>query len=134
MARPPDQIRSTTSGKPQTGTPLPTPADLRGPLRPGSTVGILGGGQWGRMLVLAAARLGLKAHIYSDESESCAFYVAAATTRAAFDDKRALARFAGTCDVVTFEFENVPEDTVRHVAQHAPVAPSADPLSMTQER
>jgi len=86
------------------------------------------------MLALAAARLGLKAHIYSDESESCAFYVAAATTRAAFDDKRALARFAGTCDVVTFEFENVPEDTLRHVAQHAPVAPSADALSLTQDR
>jgi 5-(carboxyamino)imidazole ribonucleotide synthase len=86
------------------------------------------------MLALAAARLGLKTHIYSDESESCAFYVATQTTRASFDDKRALSEFAGSCDVVTFEFENVPDETLRHLAQYVAVAPGPDALSITQDR
>lgn len=110
------------------------PGDFRGPLPPGSTVGILGGGQLGRMLALAAARLGLKTHVYSDESESCAFHVATATTRASFGDKRALSQFATACDVVTFEFENVPDQTLRHIGQHAPVAPGPDALALTQDR
>lgn len=104
------------------------------PLAPGSTIGILGGGQLGRMLALAAARLGFKTHIYSDESESCAFYVAAGQTRASFRDPGALAKFAQSCDAVTFEFENVPDDTVRELMQHVFVAPGAEALRIAQDR
>ena len=107
---------------------------LSAPLPPGATIGILGGGQLGRMLALAAARLGLKAHIYSDETESCAFLVASETTRAHYDDGEALAAFASGCDVVTFEFENVPEATVQRLASHVAVAPNARSLAIAQDR
>jgi len=98
---------------------------LTAPIAPGGRIGILGGGQLGRMLALAAARLGLKTHIYSDEDDAPAFQVATAHTRAAFDDKAALAEFAGTCDAITFEFENIPEAAVTHLATLKPVNPSA---------
>jgi 5-(carboxyamino)imidazole ribonucleotide synthase len=104
------------------------------PLAPGSTIGILGGGQLGRMLALAAARLGFKTHIYSDESESCAFHVATETTRASFRDMAALAKFARACNAVTFEFENVPDDTVRILTSHVTVAPGPEPLRIAQDR
>jgi 5-(carboxyamino)imidazole ribonucleotide synthase len=104
------------------------------PVAPGSTIGILGGGQLGRMLALAAARLGFKTHIYSDETESCALYVASANTRASFRDTQALAKFAAACDAVTFEFENVPDDTVRELMKHVIVAPGSEPLRITQDR
>ena len=107
---------------------------LSAPLAPGATIGILGGGQLGRMLALAAARLGLKSHVFSDETESCAFYVADATTRAQYSDKRALEKFAAACDVVTFEFENVPDATAHFLADHVPVAPNARSLAIAQDR
>jgi 5-(carboxyamino)imidazole ribonucleotide synthase len=103
-------------------------------LAPGATIGILGGGQLGRMLALAAARLGFKTHVYSDETESCGFLVASATTRAAYDDDDALAKFAAACDVVTFEFENVPEATVQRLAANVAVAPNARALAIAQDR
>jgi 5-(carboxyamino)imidazole ribonucleotide synthase len=107
---------------------------IREPLAPGSTIGILGGGQLGRMLALAAARLGLKTHVYSDESESCAFNVATERTRASFLDREALAAFAESCDAVTFEFENVPDETVRALMQQVFVAPGPEPLRIAQDR
>lgn len=107
---------------------------LSGPLAPGATIGILGGGQLGRMLALSAAKLGLRTHIFSDESESCAFNVATAATRAHYDDAAALAEFADACDVVTFEFENVPDATVRVLAEHVAVAPNATSLATAQDR
>ena len=107
---------------------------LSGPLKPGATIGILGGGQLGRMLALAAARLGLKTHIYSDESESCAMLVAAASTRGHYDDEQALERFASQCDVVTFEFENVPDKTAHFLTAHVPVAPNGRSLAIAQDR
>jgi 5-(carboxyamino)imidazole ribonucleotide synthase len=107
---------------------------LSAPLAPGARIGILGGGQLGRMLALAAARLGLKSHVFSDETESCAFYVADATTRAQYSDKRALEKFAAACDVVTFEFENVPDATAHFLADHVPVAPNARSLAIAQDR
>jgi 5-(carboxyamino)imidazole ribonucleotide synthase len=107
---------------------------LSAPLAPGATIGILGGGQLGRMLVLAAARLGLKSHVFSDETESCAFYVADATTRAQYSDTRALEKFAASCDVITFEFENVPDQTAHFLADHVPVAPNARSLAIAQDR
>jgi 5-(carboxyamino)imidazole ribonucleotide synthase len=107
---------------------------LPGPLKPGATIGILGGGQLGRMLALAAARLGFKTHIYSDETESCAFLVASSSTRGAYDDEAALEKFAAACDAVTFEFENVPDATARFLSDHVPVAPNAQALSVAQDR
>jgi 5-(carboxyamino)imidazole ribonucleotide synthase len=86
------------------------------------------------MLALAAARLGFKTHIYSDESESCGFQVATATTRARYADERALGEFAAACDVVTFEFENVPEATALYLADRVPVAPNPRALSVAQDR
>ena len=107
---------------------------LSAPLAPGATIGILGGGQLGRMLVLAASRLGFKCHVFSDETESCAFYVADATTRAQYSDERALEKFAAACDVVTFEFENVPDATAHFLDDHVPVAPNARSLAVAQDR
>jgi 5-(carboxyamino)imidazole ribonucleotide synthase len=86
------------------------------------------------MLALAAARLGFKTHIYSDESESCAFLVASATTRGRYDDKRALEAFAAQCDVVTFEFENVPDVAAHYLTSHVPVAPNGKALAIAQDR
>ncbi len=77
-------------------------------LPPGSTVGIIGGGQLGRMMAMAAAQLGYRCHIYDPHEAPCAAEVSAAFTRGAFDDEAALGRFAADCDVVTYEFENVP--------------------------
>ncbi len=75
---------------------------------PGETIGILGGGQLGRMLAMAAAQLGYRCHIYAPEPDSIAAEVAAAFTSAEWDDEAALARFAADCAVITYEFENVP--------------------------
>ncbi|HEX6001091.1 MAG TPA: 5-(carboxyamino)imidazole ribonucleotide synthase [Hyphomicrobiaceae bacterium] len=103
------------------------------PLPPGSTIGILGCGQLGRMLALAAARLGLKTHVYCD-TPGPSFDVASAATRAAFDDEAALAAFARAVDVVTYEFENVHVETARILARHVPVRPSARALEVAQDR
>jgi 5-(carboxyamino)imidazole ribonucleotide synthase len=103
-------------------------------LKPGDTIGILGGGQLGRMQAMAAARLGLKSHIYCPDEESPAFEVAAQHTIAAYDDLNALANFARSVDVITLEFENVPEASLRFLAALKPVAPSADALAITQDR
>jgi 5-(carboxyamino)imidazole ribonucleotide synthase len=104
------------------------------PLPPGSTIGILGGGQLGRMLALAAARLGMKSHIYCPDAESPAFDVTPLKTAAAYDDLDALARFAGMVDVVTYEFENVPAETAAAVAARAPLRPGARALEISQDR
>jgi 5-(carboxyamino)imidazole ribonucleotide synthase len=105
----------------------------RAPLPPGSTIGILGSGQLGRMLAMAAARIGLKTHLYCEESGP-AFDVATHTTKAGFADKRALDAFAGAVDVVTYEFENVPVDTADHLSSLVPVYPPAKALSVAQDR
>ncbi|HBC07843.1 MAG TPA: 5-(carboxyamino)imidazole ribonucleotide synthase, partial [Rhodospirillaceae bacterium] len=75
------------------------------PLPPGSTIGIMGGGQLGRMTALAAARLGYKSHIFSPEDDSPGIQVSAAATIADYQDRTALQSFAEAVDVVTFEFE-----------------------------
>ena len=101
---------------------------------PGGTIGILGGGQLGRMLALAAARLGLDAHIYAPEDDAPAMRVAARRTVAAYDDEAALAAFAGAVGAVTTEFENVPAATARFLAQRVAVHPGADALEVAQDR
>lgn len=102
-------------------------------LGPGSTIGILGGGQLGRMLAVAASRLGLHAHIY-EPAAACAAEVAQGWTRAAFDDREALTRFAASCDVVTYEWENVPVEAVDAVAASVPVRPGRRALEVAQDR
>lgn len=104
------------------------------PLRPGSRIGILGGGQLGRMLAMAAARLGMSVHIYEPAPDPCAGHVAAAVTRAAWDDVAALRAFAASVDVVTYEFENVPLATIAAVAQTVPVRPGRKALEVAQDR
>jgi len=104
------------------------------PVSPGGTIGILGGGQLGRMLALAAARLGLKAHIYSDEKDAPAFQVCDAHTVARYDDNAALAKFAASCDAVTFEFENVPAAAAAVLSKAKPTNPNARALAITQDR
>jgi 5-(carboxyamino)imidazole ribonucleotide synthase len=107
---------------------------MREPLKPGSVIGMLGGGQLGRMVALAAARLGLKVHVYCPDPASPAFDVAAAVTVAAYDDADALARFADAVDVVTYEFENVPARTAEILAARRPLFPDARALATTQDR
>ncbi len=103
-------------------------------LPPGSTIGILGGGQLGRMLAMAAARLGLKAHIYAPEADSPAFDVAADRTAAAYDDEKALTAFAKSIGVATYEFENIPVSTVEFLSKIVPVRPGAKALACAQDR
>ncbi len=91
---------------------------------PGSTIGILGGGQLGRMLAMAAARLGLRCHIYAPEADSPAFDVAAKFTVAAYEDEAALAKFASEIDAATYEFENIPSPPWSSCPSTFPCAPA----------
>ena len=103
-------------------------------ISPGSVIGVLGGGQLGRMLALAAAPLGYKVHIYAPEAELPAADVSAAVTRAAYDDDAALARFASQVDVITYEFENVPSQAVALLETLRPVRPGHEALDVAQDR
>src|SRR5215470_14115718 len=103
-------------------------------LPPGSTIGILGGGQLGRMLALAAAELGFRCHIFCAENNAPASAVAAQSTRAAYNDKAALEHFAHAVDLITCEFENVPADTAEILASHRPVRPGPLALAIAQDR
>src|SRR3954470_15349628 len=104
------------------------------PLPLGATIGILGGGQLGRMLALAAARLGFKTHIYCPDRQSPAFEVTPHKTVAAYDDHAALRAFAEMVDVVTYEFENVPAGTAEFLAGLKPLRPGARALGISQDR
>ena len=104
------------------------------PLPSGATLGILGNGQLGRMLALAAARLGYRTHVYGPETGSPAELVTTAATVAAYEDEAALAAFAAAVDVITFEFENVPARSVAFLAEHALVRPSWRALEVAQDR
>jgi len=103
-------------------------------LPPGSTIGILGGGQLGRMLSLAASKLGFKTHIYCPDPQSPAFQVTPRQTIAAYEDETALAQFAEAVDMVTFEFENVPAATAAALLRHVGVEPPPAVLEVTQDR
>jgi 5-(carboxyamino)imidazole ribonucleotide synthase len=104
-------------------------------LPPGSMIGILGGGQLGRMLAVAAAQLGFDVAIYTDEKDSPASRVASKTTVAAYSNRSALAEFAKRVDVVTTEFENVPAETAEALIEAgARVAPTPNALAIAQDR
>jgi 5-(carboxyamino)imidazole ribonucleotide synthase len=103
-------------------------------LPPGRTIGILGGGQLGRMTAMAAARLGYRTHVFANEADAPAAQVSGAATIAPFGDAAALARFAAAIDVATCEFENVPAAAVRRVAARRPVLPRPEILEIAQHR
>ncbi|MEH6950029.1 5-(carboxyamino)imidazole ribonucleotide synthase [Nitrobacter sp. NHB1] len=103
-------------------------------LQPGDTIGILGGGQLGRMLALAAARLGLKCQVFSPDPDSPAFDVVQNATCAEYADVEALELFAADVDVVTYEFENVPAATAMVLAARRPVLPDHRILETVQDR
>lgn len=103
-------------------------------LKPGATIGILGGGQLGRMLAQAAGQLGLHCHIFAPETDSCAFEVVRHATIADYADRAALDAFAQDCDVITYEFENVPAETAAFLSARKPVLPDPQVLALTQDR
>ena len=104
------------------------------PLPPGSTIGILGGGQLGRMTAMAAARLGYRCAILCPEADAPASQVSALTIRGAYDDPEAQHRFAAAVDVVTYEFENIPLAPVEALARLRPVRPAPAVLAACQDR
>jgi 5-(carboxyamino)imidazole ribonucleotide synthase len=104
-------------------------------LPPGSTIGILGGGQLGRMLAMAAARLGYKCHIFApDEALPPAGEVAALFTRGDYSDEAALARFGASVDVATYEFENIAAGPLAALAAEVPLFPPRRSLEIAQDR
>lgn len=103
-------------------------------LSPGATIGILGGGQLGRMTAMAAARLGFRSHIFCQADDEPAAQVATSVTVAPFADDRAVARFAGAIDVATIEFENIPLRVVENLAHSIPVRPNPRALAVAQDR
>ncbi len=103
-------------------------------LSPGSTIGMLGGGQLGRMMAMAAAQLGFKTHIYCPELKNPAEQVADQSIHAEYDDEKALAAFAKSVDVVTYEFENIPVSTVEFLSSSVSVFPNSQVLKVSQDR
>jgi 5-(carboxyamino)imidazole ribonucleotide synthase len=103
-------------------------------LAPGSIIGIIGGGQLGRMSAMAAARLGYRTHIFSPEAAGPAAQAAAFNTVADYTDHNALRAFAEAVDVITFEFENIPADSLALLESLKPVHPGAKILAISQDR
>ena len=104
------------------------------PLKPGAVIGILGGGQLGRMLAVAASRLGMRVHVYEPALGAPAADVAQAVTCADYDDVAALRRFAAAVDVVTYEFENIPTATLDLLESLRPIRPNRRALAISQDR
>jgi len=104
------------------------------PLKAGATIGILGGGQLGRMLSVAAARLGFKTHIYEPGATPPAEHVAYRLTTASYEDVDALTAFADSVDVITYEFENIPTNALDILEAHRPIRPGREALRVSQDR
>lgn len=104
------------------------------PILPGAVLGVLGGGQLGRMFTLVARRMGYRTTVFAPEDDTPAGQIAYREIRASYDDLEAVAEFARDVDVVTFEFENVPAATAEAAARHTPVRPAGALLHLTQDR
>ncbi len=104
------------------------------PLQPGATIGILGGGQLGRMLSVAAARLGFSTHIFEPGANPPAGHVADRVTTAPYEDDAALLAFAETVDVITYEFENIPTAALDLLETRRPIRPGREALRVSQDR
>jgi len=107
---------------------------MTNPLPQGATIGILGGGQLGRMLSVAASRLGFKTHIFEPGANPPAGHVADQITIAPYDDVVALTSFASTCDVITYEFENIPTSALDTLEALRPIHPNRHALATSQDR
>ena len=107
---------------------------MSNPLHQGANIGILGGGQLGRMLAVAASRLGLKAHIFEPGANPPAGQVADQVTTASYEDEAALHRFAQSVDVITYEFENIPTSALDILEQIRPIHPGRLALAISQDR
>ncbi len=107
---------------------------MSGPLLPGATVGVLGGGQLGRMLTLAARRMGYRVHVYSPDTDSPAGRISNREWAAPYEDLEAIREFARSVGVVTLEFENIPSETVEELSSLVPVRPGLRALRTTQNR
>ena len=107
---------------------------MSNPLPQGANIGILGGGQLGRMLAVAASRLGLKAHIFEPGANPPAGHVADQVTTASYEDEAALRRFAQSVDVITYEFENIPTSALDILEQISPIRPGRRALAISQDR
>ncbi|SPJ28348.1 5-(carboxyamino)imidazole ribonucleotide synthase [Falsiruegeria mediterranea] len=103
-------------------------------LTTGATIGILGGGQLGRMLSVAASRLGFKTHVFEPGANPPAGHVSDQVTTAAYDDAEALERFAQAVDVITYEFENIPTEALDLLEAHKPIRPGREALRVSQDR
>jgi 5-(carboxyamino)imidazole ribonucleotide synthase len=103
-------------------------------IAPGGMIGIVGGGQLGRMLAMAAAQLGYRCHVYSPEASGPASEVSAAWTQGRYDDREKLAAFAASVDVATYEFENVVADPLEAIAERVPLYPPLAALRVAQDR
>lgn len=101
---------------------------------PGATIGVLGSGQLGRMFTIAARRLGYRVHVFSPDDDTPAGQVADMEIQSSYDDLGAVAEFARGVDVVTFEFENVPAETIEVVDRFVPVHPAGHVLHTAQQR
>lgn len=103
-------------------------------LKPGSVIGIIGGGQLAKMLSIAASNLGYKVHIYAPEKNNIASEVSARFTQGAYNDLAALMEFASDCNVITYEFENVPVDALKKLEKKYVLRPNARALEIAQSR
>ncbi|TNJ48491.1 5-(carboxyamino)imidazole ribonucleotide synthase [Phaeobacter sp. B1627] len=108
--------------------------DLAPPLAPGATIGILGGGQLGRMLSVAASRLGFRTHIFDPSVAPPAGHVADQVTTAGYEDEAALRAFAASVDIITYEFENIPTSALDVLEALKPIRPGREALRISQDR
>ncbi|TWT64777.1 5-(carboxyamino)imidazole ribonucleotide synthase [Allorhodopirellula solitaria] len=104
------------------------------PILPGSTIGMVGGGQLGRMFAMAAAKLGYRVGVFCGSSDEPAADVASFTVCGPLEDHSAIENFARRCDVITLEFENIPAETIAVCGRHAPTYPNASVLAIAQDR
>ena len=107
---------------------------MNDPILPGATLGVLGGGQLGRMFALAARRLGYRVAVYSPDDDTPTGQVADIEMRGVYEHLERVESFAKSVSVVTFEFENIPSETAAAAARHAPLRPAGTLLHTTQQR
>src|SRR4051812_688158 len=101
---------------------------------PGSTIGVMGGGQLGRMFAIAARRMGYRVHVFTPEKNGPAAQFSDAATEADYGDENAVRKFAGSVDLITFEFENIPGETISWCADECEVRPQGSVLETAQHR
>src|SRR6187551_3826237 len=101
---------------------------------PGSTIGVMGGGQLGRMFAIAARRMGYRVHTFSPDQDTPTGQLADLEVAARYDDAEAVRAFARGVDVLTFEFENIPVESIQWAAEFCEVRPSGEVLHVCQHR